>query len=128
MRRHIIPRLYFAEPLLLSSLWLVALWWLTGGLGGPDAGRSGLLWWLSLAGLGLRVGSDWLLVRVVRGHALPLRACALPILKDFISLGTWAVAAFRTTVEWRGTVLQIGPGSVLTPLEAPIDIPATAAR
>lgn len=42
------------------------------------------------------------------------RPClALLPVKDLLVAGTWAVAAVRRRVEWRGTVLRIGQGSRL---------------
>ena len=36
-------------------------------------------------------------------------------LRDWLVLVVWLVAGFRTTVNWRGNVFVVGPGSVLQP-------------
>jgi ceramide glucosyltransferase len=65
------------------------------------------------AGTVAKVASDALLVRRLRGVPLAPAHLALVPLKDLVVAAIWAVAAFRRTVEWRGTPLRIGPGSRL---------------
>ena len=49
----------------------------------------------------------------MRGEDAPLRAMLLALPKDLLVLGLWAVATIRRTIDWRGNVLLVGPGSRL---------------
>ena len=48
--------------------------------------------------------------------------------KDLLVAGIWVVGLFRTTICWRGHRLRVGPGSHLTPVEAPPGAVAPAAE
>lgn len=97
MRRRLSP-LFFAEPLLNPVPWL-----LLAATVHPAA----------LLGIVLKVLADALLVRRLRGEALPLKSLLWIPVKDVLILGVWAAGAFRRTICWRGNLLQVGPGSVL---------------
>lgn len=97
MRRRLSP-LFFAEPLLNPVPWL-----LLAGMAFPAA----------LLGIVLKVLADAILVRQLRGEALPLRSLLWIPVKDVLILGVWMAGAFRQTINWRGNLLQVGPGSVL---------------
>jgi ceramide glucosyltransferase len=101
MRRRISPWSFLAEPL-LSPLLPILAW----GLVAPGKGALlALLFWAALElvtrwSLGCRGGwSRYLL--------MPIR--------DLMVTALWVVAAFRTTVNWRGRAMTIGAGSVLAP-------------
>jgi ceramide glucosyltransferase len=106
MRRRLSPT-YFAEPLLNPVPWLLAL-----GLA-----ADGALAIAAAVGVGLKLGLDALLGRALRGADAPAwTALALAPVKDLLVLGLWAVGLFRRKLCWRGHLLRVGAGSVLTPL------------
>jgi ceramide glucosyltransferase len=109
MRRRISPA-YFGEPLLNPVPFLLAAA-LTGGGPRTAAALAGAL------GVAAKVAADALLARRLRGEALPLRALLCIPVKDLLIAGVWAVGLFRRTICWRGHLLRVGPGSVLTPVE-----------
>jgi ceramide glucosyltransferase len=109
MRRRISPA-YFGEPLLNPVPFLLAAA-LTGGGPRTAAALAGAL------GIAAKVAADALLARRLRGEALPLRALLCIPVKDLLIAGVWAVGLFRRTICWRGHLLRVGPGSVLTPVE-----------
>ena len=57
--------------------------------------------------------SDEILARRLRGHGYGLAGLVWIPVKDVLVAGLWALAAVRRTVDWRGNVLWIGPGSRL---------------
>lgn len=97
MRRRLSP-LFFAEPLLNPVPWLLL---------------ATMISWVALLGIVLKVLADALLVRRLRGEALPLTSLLWIPVKDVLILGVWMAGAFRQTINWRGNLLQVGPGSVL---------------
>jgi ceramide glucosyltransferase len=103
MRRRISPA-YFGEPLLNPIPFLLAAA-LTGGLRTAAA---------AIAGIAAKVAADAMLARRLRGEGLPLRSLLWIPVKDVLIAGVWAVGLFRRTICWRGNLLRIGPGSVLT--------------
>jgi ceramide glucosyltransferase len=103
MRRRISPA-YFGEPLLNPIPFLLAAA-LTGGL----RSVAGVV-----AGIAAKVAADAMLARRLRGEGLPLRSLLWIPVKDVLIAGVWAVGLFRRTICWRGNLLRIGPGSVLT--------------
>ncbi len=113
LRRQIAPLGYLAEPLLDPIPWLAAVT-VVGGAG-ASLGAVGPLALAAagMAGIALKAASDALLVRRLRGEPLAARHVALLPLKDLLVAAIWAVAAVRRRVEWRGTVLRIGPESRL---------------
>lgn len=116
MRRSLSP-IFFAEPLLNPVPWLLCLLALSLSFHAPGLAAVALL------GCGVKVGADALLALRLRGEALPLRALlAIPV-KDLLIAGVWSAGAFKTTICWRGTRLRVGPGSVLSPIEEPLDKP-----
>lgn len=101
MRRQISPWSFAFEPLLSPLLFI-----LTWGLHTPGVGPLlTLLAW---------VGLELLSARVLGQHRRPWRFLLLPI-RDLLVHAIWLVAAFRTTVVWRGRRMTIGPGSGLVP-------------
>ncbi|HEU5319600.1 MAG TPA: glycosyltransferase, partial [Methylomirabilota bacterium] len=113
LRRRIAPLAYAGEPLLNPVPWCLALG--AAGLGGASLGPLGpsALLAAALAGMVLKVASDGLLVHRLRGEPLAARHLVLLPVKDLLVVGVFAVAAVRRRVEWRGTVMRIGPGSRL---------------
>ncbi len=115
MRRHLAPRLYWGEPLMMPAVWLsCALLALSlnplgaGGWARPVAGLSAI----GLAVLGM---ADALLVRELSGRPLDMKWALLGPVRDFAAVVVWIAGALRRTVVWRGNAFSIGPGSVLTP-------------
>jgi ceramide glucosyltransferase len=108
MRRRISPA-YVGEPLLnpIPTLLAAACVEAARGLGTAAA--------LALAGVGVKLALDAALARRLRGEALPLRALAWIPAKDVMIAGVWAIGLFRRTINWRGHLLRVGPGSLLTP-------------
>jgi len=69
--------------------------------------------WICLAGIAFKSLSDGIICHRVRGRFPgPLQLCLIP-LKDLLINALWLVAAFKRTIEWRGTFLKIGRGSRL---------------
>jgi ceramide glucosyltransferase len=122
MRRRLQPLGYLGEPLLNPIPWLLATLLAVGlsspvaiaaiAAGGTSRAAAGAL---ALAGILLKVGSDARLARHL-GRALPARALAWVPVKDLLVFALWVLAAFRTTIEWRGHRLRVEPGSRLVPL------------
>ena len=108
MRRRISPA-YFGEPLLNPIPTLLAAAAVAAAQGLWTAAA------LGLAGIGVKLALDAALARRLRGEALPLRALAWIPVKDVMIAGVWAVGLFRRTINWRGHLLRVGPGSLLTP-------------
>jgi hypothetical protein len=118
MRRFLAPYLYWGEPLMMPTLWLsLALLFMycdpaaAGNWARPIAH-------VAAAGLVLLGVADALLVRELTGDRFGAKWVLLGPLRDLAALGVWLTGAFRRTVVWRGNVFAIGPGSVLTPLDA----------
>lgn len=119
MRRHLVPRVYWGELLLVPTPWLVALSVLVCAASGPF-----LPWQLgclafAVFGIALKCVADASLCRLLRGEKMDARDQALTPIKDLLVVFIWVVAAFRTTVHWRGNWMRIGAGSVLTVDEGP---------
>lgn len=104
---------YFGEPLLNPVPCLLAL----AGV----AGTAGSAWLAgaALLGVAVKLAADSLLHRSLGEGWLPARALAWIPVKDALVLGIWATGLFRSTVCWRGNRLRVGPGSVLSPVQAP---------
>jgi hypothetical protein len=103
MRRRISPA-YFGEPLLNPVPFLLAVA-LTGG---------GLRTLTALSGIAAKIAADALLARRLRGEALPLNSLLWIPVKDVLIAGVWAIGLFRRTICWRGNLLRVNAGSVLT--------------
>lgn len=108
MRARIAPAAYAGELLLVPTPFVLAA--------GAAAARDGLAVDALLAAtllLGLRILSDGLLVRRFRSAPMTGRRLLLGPVKDLIVFAAWVAGACRRTIEWRGTRLVIGRGSVL---------------
>ena len=116
MRRHLAPRLYVGEPLLLPSVWFLAALALERLARYMPGGVASAVVWSSVLGLVLHVASDAVLVFRLRGRLLAAKDWVLVPLRDVIIFGVWLVALFRSTVSWRGNTFAIGAGSVLRPV------------
>lgn len=117
MRRQISPA-FFGEPLLNpvpALLGLLAL-----------ATANQEIAWASAAflGIALKIGADAALCRKLRGQGPRLRDLLWIPVKDVLIAGVWVAGAFRSTICWRGHRLRVGPGSVLSPVEAEAPVPA----
>jgi ceramide glucosyltransferase len=114
MRRHLAPKLYWGEPMMMPTLWLSFA--LLGLWHGPMASE-----WrhpmtvATAAGLVVLGLADALMVREICGRRFDPRYAVLGIVRDFAAATVWVVGAFRRTVVWRGNAFFIGPGSTLLP-------------
>jgi len=116
MRRRISPIAFVCEPLGSPGPWLFSL--IGVGLASSGAGPLGPRA-LVLAGLlGLLVVAlvEAGLLGRLRGRVPSATEVVWTPVRDFVALAAWAVASVRTTVNWRGNRLKIGPGSVLSAL------------
>jgi ceramide glucosyltransferase len=118
LRRHLVTPLYFLEFLVHPVLW----WGIVAQLGHPL---------LAAGGIALKVSSDALLARRLRGRFYPPWYLLLIPLKDIAFAAIWIVGMFRHGVSWRGHPLRVGPGTVLRserpfPKEERIPSPAPA--
>jgi ceramide glucosyltransferase len=109
MRRRVCLGAYLCEPLFNPG----ALFVLTALFASIRA--DGPSWILPACGLGiaLKFRADRLLWKRMRGEDAPLKAMLLALPKDLLVLGLWAIATVRRTIDWRGNVLLVGPGSRL---------------
>jgi ceramide glucosyltransferase len=101
---------YFGEPLLSPLPWLLA-WALVAG----DSARVAAA---ALSGAFAKLALDVLLARTLRGTWPRASTVVLTPVKDLLMLAVWGVAIFRRTICWRGNLLRVGAGSVLSPLAA----------
>jgi ceramide glucosyltransferase len=115
MRRQLSPGIYLLEPLQSPLPFLLAALVLLAGGAAPSLAEWLVPW--VVAGLALRLCSDGLLGRKLRGARLCARDYIAILFKDLLCIGVWLVGAFKRTVDWRGTAMRIGPGSRLFPLE-----------
>jgi hypothetical protein len=109
MRRRVCLGAYLCEPLFNPG----ALFVLTALSAALRADQPS--WILPACGLGvaLKFRADRLLWKRMRGEDAPLKAMLLALPKDLLVLGLWAIATVRRTIDWRGNVLLVGPGSRL---------------
>jgi ceramide glucosyltransferase len=109
MRRRVCPGAYLCEPLFSPGALLV----LSAALGAAS-GR-GPSWLAVACALGIAIGlwTDARAWQRLRGEPVPLSATLLALPKDLLVLGLWLVASVRRTIDWRGNVLLVGPGSRL---------------
>lgn len=116
MRRRLLPGVYLFEPLESPIPWLfLALACVLGGVTGGEP-RSELLLLIG-AGFVVRLGSDGLLARRLRGTPLGLLDYLVILAKDALMVGVWFIGGVKRSVNWRGTRLRIEKGSRLVPLE-----------
>jgi ceramide glucosyltransferase len=108
MRRRISPAAFLCEPLLYSTPWLLLSAVLAARLGSARLAAA------ALAGVGVKIAADALLARRLRGARLPAAAVLAIPLKDLLIAGVWVAGAFKRTLSWRGHLLRIGRGSVLS--------------
>jgi ceramide glucosyltransferase len=111
MRRWIVPFAFLGEPLLNPTPFLLAF--LLAVLAVPTAIDPAIAATLTGAGIALKGLSDEVLARRLRGRGYGLAGLVWIPVKDVLVAGLWGLAAVRRTVDWRGTVLWIGPGSRL---------------
>lgn len=105
MRRHISPAAFLLE--LPSNPTPLFLWVL---LFGQES-----LWPLATLALALKWLGD-LQFYFQDTESPSLRSAALLPLRDLLVPILWTVSAFSTRVNWRGTTLKVGAGSLLSPL------------
>lgn len=110
MRCRIHPWAYAGEPLLAPTPWAFAFA-LAAAADGTAAGAL-----LGLAMAASAVAGQAALLRALRGP-FPLRRLLWLPVKDLLILALWPVGALRRRVDWRGTPLVVGRGSVLRPAE-----------
>lgn len=110
MRCRIAPWAYAGEPLLAPTPWAVAF----ALAAGADSSWAAALVGLLLAAAA--VAGQGVLLRTLRGR-LPLRRLLWLPLKDLLILALWPVGIVRDRVDWRGTPLVVGRGSVLRTAE-----------
>ena len=109
MRRRMCLLAFLAEPLTNPAALLVGL-----GAAAVVSGVRPTLWLLLVGlGLGTRLFLDESLLRRMTGKAPSFGVLLLALAKDVGMIGLWAIAAFRRTVDWRGTIFRIGAGTRL---------------
>lgn len=114
MRRFVSPWHHIGEPLLHPTPWFIGASALA--LSFEQGNRLGAtVALLSVALLAARGVSDALLSLRLRGEAPALEDLALGPPKDLVITFAWLLSLVKTTVVWRGNVMQIGAGSVLSP-------------
>lgn len=114
MRRRISLFAYLCESTSNPLAWLALLWALAGlGPSGAVFGRG--FWLASLVFVLVKCLSDEVMARSVRRSGLGLLQLALVPLKDLLIAGIWWVGFFKRSVNWRGNVMFIGPGTQLSP-------------
>jgi ceramide glucosyltransferase len=112
MRRRTSLPAYLLEPLFNpSALFVLAV--LVAATG--DALSSTLLG-LALGGVGLRLFTDWRLLRRMRPLAPSLGFVLAGVPKDLLVFGLWVAAGFRRSLDWRGRRFLIGAGTRLSPM------------
>lgn len=107
LRRRIAPLTFLFELTVQPTPWFlfVAL------LGGP-------VWKLvALGALAVKFGIEVVLHRKLTGRVPSWRSLALMPLKDLLVFAMWFSSALRTTYEWRGHRMRIGPESRAYPLD-----------
>ena len=111
MRRRVAPFAYVAEPLLYPVPWLFAV--IVAVLAFPEdaivSSRAIVL--ASALGIALKAVADHVLSRRLRGVGFDIVSLPWLVVKDVLTLGLWAIGAFRTTVTWRGHRMRIGAGT-----------------
>lgn len=104
---------FLAEPLAYPVPWLLSAAVLAQLSTAPTAvARS------ALAAVLLKLAGDAALSWRLRGTTPPLLALLLTPVKDVLLLAVWCVAGVRRTVQWRGNLVRIGPGTTLEPVDA----------
>jgi ceramide glucosyltransferase len=103
MRRRVSPVAYAGEVLLNPVVWILL----------AVITHHGLLM-AACSGIAVKCASDSLLSRRLQGRFPSLRELGLIPVKDLLVAGVWGVGAFRRKINWRGHVLRIEEGSVLT--------------
>jgi ceramide glucosyltransferase len=112
MRRRISRSAYLAELLLTPAPALMTL--LALGLWVPTSGVN--VTWVA-ASLILEQLLDAITFSRMTGRNAPVAAVMLNPLRQCLTLLIWAVGWCVQTVEWRGKVYRVGPGSRLEPLQ-----------
>jgi ceramide glucosyltransferase len=111
MRRRVAPVAYFGEVLLNPVLWIaLAACALTVQRRGLDLRLAAV----GAAGVAVKCAGDALLSRRLSGRFPNLSEVFLMPIKDLLVAAVWAVGAFRRKIDWRGHLLRIEAGSVLT--------------
>jgi len=118
MRRHIAPAHHVGEPLLHPTPWLVGALACALSAGRAVGRAEALIACAVVALLFVKVLGDALQIRKLRGSFPALEDLALVPVKDLLMIVGWALSLVKTTVEWRGNAMRIGPGSTLTPAYA----------
>jgi ceramide glucosyltransferase len=116
LRRWVAPQAYLFEPLLNPLPWLMAVAGLITFRGIPDRPDTTMFLVILAAAGVLKVTSDAVLSRRLRGRWPTLAGLAAVPAKDLLVLGLWAAGWVHRTIDWRGNRLRIGPGSVLSPM------------
>lgn len=107
LRRRIAPLTFLAELVVQPTPWFL----LAAFVGGSA-------WQLfALGALGAKFAIEVLLHRRLAGSVPSWRSLALMPLKDLLVFAMWFSSALRTTYEWRGHRMRIGPESRAYPLD-----------
>jgi ceramide glucosyltransferase len=117
MRRRISVCAYVLEVLFNPAPLLALLALLAFSTGSTES-----LLYASSACLGMagKVAADARLVALARGAPVRGRDWWCPLCKDFLVFGIWFVAAVRRTIDWRGNLFIVGPGTRLEPYAATV--------
>jgi ceramide glucosyltransferase len=114
MRCRIAPWAYAGEPLLAPTPWALAFALAAVATGTDSSWAGALLGLAGLLGAAAAVAGQGVLLRTLRGP-FPLRRLLWLPVKDLLILALWPVGILRRRVDWRGTPLVVGRGSVLRP-------------
>jgi ceramide glucosyltransferase len=106
IRRAVAPLAFALEPLLSPVLVATVC-----AAAHPSRATAAAL----LLSMALQVALAWLVLHVLRGHALPWRWAPLEIGRAYLVFFCWLRACFSRRVEWRGHAFTITRGSALVP-------------
>ncbi|QDG50900.1 glycosyltransferase [Persicimonas caeni] len=112
LRRRINPPAFFAEPLLYPVPFVAA----AVALGAAAGTLTPVLAAAALGTVVLKVLSDDLLNRRLRGDSIGWRGMLVAPIKDLVVFLLWSVAAVKRVVIWRGNKFIIDEGSRVRPL------------
>ncbi|MDX2052489.1 MAG: glycosyltransferase [Polyangiaceae bacterium] len=111
MRRRVSLKAYVCESTSNPIAWLFWVW-VAASFGAPVS--FGHLVSLSAIFVSVKCLSDQAMARSLRRGGLAFRQFLLIPVKDLLIAGVWFVGLFKRSVNWRGNIILIGPGSQLS--------------